>query len=128
VSDIIGVPKGIRTPVAAVKGRCPRPLDDGDKAVATQHLKRPGTEINRPTAPRRPASQSLPLFGPARVVWDLQARWPAAPTIAAPVGQPGTACDERRADDQGELMPTSIGNSASERISRSGLPGSRSGR
>src|SRR5271154_4666910 len=29
--DIIGVPKGIRTPVTAVKGRCPRPLDDGDK-------------------------------------------------------------------------------------------------
>ena len=28
VSD--GVPKGIRTPVAAVKGQCPRPLDDGD--------------------------------------------------------------------------------------------------
>jgi hypothetical protein len=26
-----GVPKGSRTPVAAVKGRCPRPLDDGDK-------------------------------------------------------------------------------------------------
>ena len=25
-----GVPKGIRTPVAAVKGRSPRPLDDGD--------------------------------------------------------------------------------------------------
>ena len=22
--------KGIRTPVAAVKGQCPRPLDDGD--------------------------------------------------------------------------------------------------
>ena len=29
VSSII-VPKGIRTPVAAVKGQCPRPLDDGD--------------------------------------------------------------------------------------------------
>ena len=28
---LFGVPKGIRTPVAAVKGRCPRPLDDGDK-------------------------------------------------------------------------------------------------
>ena len=28
--DLIGVPKGIRTPVAAVKGQCPRPLDDGD--------------------------------------------------------------------------------------------------
>ena len=26
----IGVPKGIWTPVTAVKGRCPRPLDDGD--------------------------------------------------------------------------------------------------
>lgn len=25
-----GVPKGSRTPVVAVKGRCPRPLDDGD--------------------------------------------------------------------------------------------------
>ena len=28
-----GVPKGIRTPVTAVKGRCPRPLDDGDVYV-----------------------------------------------------------------------------------------------
>ena len=28
--DFNGVPKGIRTPVAAVKGQCPRPLDDGD--------------------------------------------------------------------------------------------------
>ena len=27
---INGVPTGIRTPVTAVKGRCPRPLDDGD--------------------------------------------------------------------------------------------------
>ena len=25
-----GVPNGIRTRVAAVRGRCPRPLDDGD--------------------------------------------------------------------------------------------------
>ncbi len=28
-----GVPKGIRTPVAAVKGQCPRPLDDGDRLL-----------------------------------------------------------------------------------------------
>ena len=28
---LFGVPKGIRTPVAAVKGQCPRPLDDGDR-------------------------------------------------------------------------------------------------
>ena len=30
-----GVPKGIRTPVTAVKGRCPRPLDDGDVLIET---------------------------------------------------------------------------------------------
>ena len=30
---IPGVPTGIRTPVTAVKGRCPRPLDDGDPDV-----------------------------------------------------------------------------------------------
>src|SRR5579862_5220194 len=32
LTDFIGVPKGIRTPVTAVKGRCPGPLDDGDGA------------------------------------------------------------------------------------------------
>ena len=29
-SSLIGVPNGSRTRVAAVKGRCPWPLDDGD--------------------------------------------------------------------------------------------------
>ena len=32
-SDLIDTPKGIRTPVASVKGRCPRPLDDGGEAM-----------------------------------------------------------------------------------------------
>jgi hypothetical protein len=40
--EINGVPKGIRTPVVAVKGRCPRPLDDGDSnssGILIQHFK-----------------------------------------------------------------------------------------
>ena len=32
--DELDTPKGIRTPVASVKGRCPRPLDDGGEAAA----------------------------------------------------------------------------------------------
>src|SRR5438128_6221366 len=47
VIDIIGVPKGIRTPVTAVKGRCPGPLDDGDAAAP----RRAGAEDY--TAPER---------------------------------------------------------------------------
>jgi hypothetical protein len=36
-----GVPTGIRTPVVAVKGRCPRPLDDGDRK--TKRLAEPAS-------------------------------------------------------------------------------------
>ena len=32
-TPVDGVPKGIRTPVTAVKGQCPRPLDDGDRCI-----------------------------------------------------------------------------------------------
>ncbi len=39
----VGVPRGIRTPVAAVKGRCPWPLDDGDAC---------GTKVGEPSAGR----------------------------------------------------------------------------
>ena len=42
-----GVPKGILTPVAAVKGQCPRPLDDGD--AETPKLVEPGG-IEPPTS------------------------------------------------------------------------------
>ena len=33
-----GIPKGIRTPVTAVKGRCPRPLDDRDTLIPNRTL------------------------------------------------------------------------------------------
>ena len=33
VLEKLGVPYGIRTRVAAVKGRCPRPLDERDKRL-----------------------------------------------------------------------------------------------
>ncbi len=42
-----GVPKGIRTPVAAVKGRSPRPLDDGDAGQRVSDFAEPGvTELS----------------------------------------------------------------------------------
>src|SRR6266403_1511138 len=34
----IGVPTGIRTPVASVKGMCPRPLDDGDAGLKNRSV------------------------------------------------------------------------------------------
>ena len=37
----VGDPSGIRTRVAAVKGRCPRPLDDGVVGVAEYQVRRP---------------------------------------------------------------------------------------
>ena len=33
---LFGTPKGIRTPVAAVRGQCPRPLDHGGKKMAAE--------------------------------------------------------------------------------------------
>ncbi len=49
-----GVPTGIRTPVVAVKGRCPRPLDDGDGHSKTNYhlslsLGSTSTVVDKPT-------------------------------------------------------------------------------
>ncbi len=47
---ICGVPKGIRTPVTAVKGRCPGPLDDGDPAARELRREQPVLPLRRGTA------------------------------------------------------------------------------
>ena len=39
INDKSGIPKGIRTPVTAVKGRCPRPLDDRDTELANCYFR-----------------------------------------------------------------------------------------
>ena len=56
-------PKGIRTPVASVKGRCPRPLDDGAKNVIEKSSELPAPcEITvQPDPPSRQRSPSLDL-------------------------------------------------------------------
>src|SRR5579884_2217505 len=57
--SVYGVPKGIRTPVTAVKRRCPGPLDDGDaetRAVKAGRMVEPvGIE---PTTSTMPLSRS----------------------------------------------------------------------
>ena len=34
-----GVPEGVRTPVTAVKGRCPRPLDERDTCISSREAR-----------------------------------------------------------------------------------------
>lgn len=41
----VNTPKGIRTPVASVKGRCPRPLDDGGEAEMQACFHGPLTQV-----------------------------------------------------------------------------------
>ena len=44
----ISVPKGTRTPVTAVKGRCPGPLDDGDVVIADCRVQIEECKIQNP--------------------------------------------------------------------------------
>ena len=43
---MLGVPKGIRTPVTTVKGSCPRPLDEGDKTFTAMRVTAPQTKTS----------------------------------------------------------------------------------
>ncbi len=61
VGDFVffGVPSEIRTRVTAVKGRCPRPLDDGDNIVELQCWKLCGGDKQDRTADLLHAMQAL---------------------------------------------------------------------
>ena len=67
-----GVPKGSRTPVSGVRGRRPRPLDDGDAvgaeiAAGRRHVKGPSAIRMRNTA-AAPEFQSSTGFKPVCLV------------------------------------------------------------
>ena len=49
-----GVPTGIRTPVASVKGMCPRPLDDGDAGLKKSIVRRHQIWWSQAGSNRRP--------------------------------------------------------------------------
>jgi hypothetical protein len=95
-SDLLGngVPYGIRTRVAAVKGRCPRPLDEGDRPWrgvnardgAGQSPKARLMPARRPppAATRSPARSIVP---PAGARTDASAPCPA-PAAPAPAARP----------------------------------------
>jgi hypothetical protein len=44
-------PRGIRIPVASVKGRCPRPLDDGGVSLALFRIAKLNTIVNTNSQP-----------------------------------------------------------------------------
>ena len=73
---MFGVPTGIRTPVCAVKGRCPRPLDDGDNdrhfllscvrvTPSSSNTKPNGTSVNHSSPVPRLMARKNPTTSPA---------------------------------------------------------------
>ena len=102
---LCGVPTGIRTPVIAVKGRCPRPLDDGDKTsrkLEGSRLGQPGMTSSSigggkrdRTADLLHAMQALSQlsYTPDRVEHYISRRPPApagGPRRALPFADPGS--------------------------------------
>ena len=66
-SGSLSSPKGIRTPVASVKGRCPRPLDDGAKNVLRKFAQPSAPcEITGRTDPPSRLPAPIPDLGLAR--------------------------------------------------------------
>ena len=67
---VYGVPKGIRTPVTAVKGQCPRPLDDGDLKTHFKCYKKLGGAKRDRTADLLHAMQALSQLSYSPADWD----------------------------------------------------------
>src|ERR1700761_1078926 len=65
---IVGVPDGIRTRVTAVKGRCPRPLDDGDATIQFYAINRArASKCLGITPHERPLAPSAHIFAPLHI-------------------------------------------------------------
>jgi hypothetical protein len=79
---LFGVPKGIRTPVTAVKGRCPRPLDDGDSRIMAR-LSSKAPEGRNQSPRRQPQTHAAPIE--AGSIWRRR-----TPSIGHPVRPRGT--------------------------------------
>src|SRR5213082_1287688 len=72
----VGVPKGIRTPVTAVKGRCPGPLDDGDTAAPRQAGAEDYTACARRTMRKAHPRARPPAVDSRRAAREPQTTWP----------------------------------------------------
>ncbi len=89
-----GVPNGIRTRVAAVKGRCPGPLDDGDAVVWAAHPSGGATVRASAGGGQRAAGAALGAEAPfttrASFTRPCCTSAPAACSAAARVANPPT--------------------------------------
>ena len=69
---MVRIPNGVRTRVPAVKGRCPRPLDDGDLCVVS-----PSTEVRwRPQNYRGLRANALTEVSLSGLLWLIGPRLP----------------------------------------------------
>src|SRR6202034_3650075 len=61
-SSVMCAPNGIRTRAAALKGRCPRPLDDRGVCAVTDPRYAPAHTTGEACRPRTPGSSRAPLL------------------------------------------------------------------
>jgi hypothetical protein len=105
-------PNGIRTRAAALKGRCPRPLDDGGfdgyrRLTRGARRRGPPQHRGREAVPAKRAG--WPAAGPGSQAGDQLTTWPLYPAQAGPE-QPDTASSAERASPSGpvRLIPVLV--------------------